>query len=70
MKVLHYGLRCVSEVYPFRKVLQNCFKSVLKFHSTYIFVERWKFSQKCILILPKDRGLVKKRYWFCQEVEI
>ncbi len=34
MKVLHYGLRCVSEVYPFRKGIAKLFKSVLKFHST------------------------------------
>jgi hypothetical protein len=32
------------------------------------FVERWKFSQKYILIFPKDRDLVLKRYWFCQEI--
>jgi hypothetical protein len=34
MKVLHCDLMLVNEIYPFQKVLQNCFKSVLKFHST------------------------------------
>jgi hypothetical protein len=26
------------------------------------FVERWKFSQENILILPRYKGLTKKRY--------
>jgi len=34
MNLLHRDLRWTNEIYPFKKALQNCFRSLKKFNST------------------------------------